>query len=292
MTEETTAPTVQQEPMTPDTSIEQADTANTENTDDSAPSDSGNDTTDASPKKKGGFQKRIEQLTREKYLEAERSRQAEERAAALEARMRELEQGQRDKESGVPTEMPVVENYTTLEDFYRDIAKYVEAQKSQVATKAEQEAIKRFEEQFKQAEEARKTEALRQEVIKRDEIARAKYKDYDEVVDPIGPILQRIPHVWEFITQEEMGVEVAYYLGSNPQKISELRSMAPAQAVRELIKMEQRIKAPPPPKTITKAPEPIQPLTGSTTDTKSSLADLAAKDDITAFVNASRKLRR
>lgn len=87
--------------------------------------------------------------------------------------------------------------------------------------------------------------------------ARAKYEDFDEVIaQPLfSPITQ------EMLFQSPQGAEIAYFLGTNPQEAHRLNTLPPLVAAREMVKLEGRFAVQP--KTVSSAPAPFTPLTGS-----------------------------
>lgn len=93
----------------------------------------------------------------------------------------------------------------------------------------------------------------------REEEARAKYEDYDEVAksDDV-PITREMAAV---ILESEIGPEVAYHLGKNPREAARIAQLSPLAQAREIGKIEAALtSATPPVKKTSSAPEPIRPV--------------------------------
>lgn len=89
--------------------------------------------------------------------------------------------------------------------------------------------------------------------------AAQKYADFADVaLDETLPIA---PPTAAFIGESELGGDIAYYLGKNRDEAEKIAAMSPAAQYRELVKIEQKLTAPPKP---TKAPAPIEPTVGKT----------------------------
>ena len=87
--------------------------------------------------------------------------------------------------------------------------------------------------------------------------AAQKYSDFAEVAlaDDL-PITQPMAAA---IAESDVGGDVAYYLGSHREEAERISQMSAVQQVRELAKIEDKLKAPP---RTTKAPAPIEPVGG------------------------------
>lgn len=144
----------------------------------------------------------------------------------------------------------------TLEKFGFDPEKYAEA-------KAAYEADKRLKEyQSKQRDENQKQVFERVTTDWEEKTAKAedKYEDFEEKVGKLDP---RNPIVLS-IMESEQGADIAYYLGTHTEEAKKIFSLSPASAIREIGKLEAKLSAPTEkPKTPSKAPAPIQPVTGT-----------------------------
>ena len=86
--------------------------------------------------------------------------------------------------------------------------------------------------------------------------AREKWTDYDAVTrNPNVPIL---PDMAEVIRDSDVGPDLAYHLGKNPQEAMRIAQMSPTRRAVEMGKLEARLTAPKPaPK---QPPAPISPV--------------------------------
>lgn len=106
-----------------------------------------------------------------------------------------------------------------------------------------------------------------------------RYPDFHAVVN--NPSLPISEPMAEFITDSDLGAEVAYFLGKNPTKAAEIASLSPIRAARELTRIETELAARPK-ATPSKAPEPINPVGQRGKSTASALPSDA--DDIDTWM--------
>lgn len=218
------------------------------------PSDPSTEETGEEPdEKKGkppkGVQKRLDELTREKY---DQQRRAEAAEARLEKALSLIEKGPIQQPSPTidPNGPPNPDLYPEGEldvNFIRDLTRYEVRQEIQAAR---QEAVHQ------------KTVS---EIEFREEAARSKYADYNEVVSPqnLGPLLQN-QDVFQTLASHEQGPELAYYLGKNPDQVVAIAQMTPYQAAMRIGQLLASITPDAPAKaTPSKAPPPISPIRGS-----------------------------
>ena len=235
------------------------------------------------PKPSKGVQKRLDELTREKYDER---RRADALQAQLERTiaMLEKQQGQpQQTEPAVnPNDAPDPDRYPEGENdrqYIRDLARFEARQEI-----AEQQAIA-----TRQREIA--------EIHSREEAARAKYEDYQAVVTPeaMAPILQRNPRVIDALAQHERGPDLAYYLAKHSEDLSAIAGSSFETALIRIGQLLAAIDAPKTPTadrvpTVSKAPPPIKPIGGGDPPAASfdaKLEALVAKGDFDGW----RKLK-
>jgi len=93
----------------------------------------------------------------------------------------------------------------------------------------------------------------------REEVAREKYDDFEQVAYnsalPITSVMA------ETIQASDIGPDVAYYLGSNPKEAERISRLSPYLQAKEIGKIEAKIADNPPVKKTTNAPPPIKPVT-------------------------------
>jgi hypothetical protein len=223
------------------------------------------------PKKTGGgFQKKIDRLTKqlaesERQLEAARKTEP---AKAAPAPVVDVE--------------PKREDFASDADWMKATAKYIARQE----LKAERE-----EQTKKEADEARKAEfdAYNEKAI----AAKAKYDDWAEVV---GQSITIPPSVHAAVIEMENGPDVAYYLGTHPEFCKELMEMSQSKANGKIWAISEKLAAdegeeeeeteeevePEKPKVEAKPEkkkfEPIKPLGGGSTKSSVRLDQLEMKD--------------
>ena len=198
-----------------------------------------------------GVQKRLDELTRQRH-------EATRRADALEMQLTEalkaLNQGQPPAQHQPhidPNAPPDPQNYRAGDadvDFYRDMARW--------------EARAEIQSMLQQAERAKTVETI----ASREDTARAKYQDYNDVVTPenLAPIRAN-PDLFEVVASHEAGPELAYYLGKNPEEAIALSRMNPYQASIRLGQLIATLspEATAPTRNVSRAPAPISPMRGN-----------------------------
>jgi hypothetical protein len=113
----------------------------------------------------------------------------------------------------------------------------------------------------------REAERQRQETVDayhdREEQAREKYDDFEQVV--YNPSLRITTVMAETIQTSEVGPDLAYYLGSNPKEAQRIAKLPPYLQAKEIGKIEVKLADNPPVKKTSSAPAPITPVTARST---------------------------
>jgi len=124
---------------------------------------------------------------------------------------------------------------------------------------AEALALQRAEELIAKREAAKQQSAVLESYQEREEAARDKYDDFQQVAyNPQLPITNVMA---ETIQSSDIGPELAYYLGSNPKEADRISRMTPLSQAKEIGKIEAKLASDPPVKRTTSAPAPISPVT-------------------------------
>lgn len=222
-----------------------------------APADTQPDAQPQDQPKKGGVQKRIDELTRERY-EAQREaefwrQQAEQRA-------------QQPQQQAAPP--------PKLED-YQDVNQFFEARDAWVKEQTKAEILRETQEQAQrqQFEAQRHQQALAQQQrverfnAQEAEVA-ARYPDYNQAIH--NPLMQQVkqvrPDILETMVDSDHGPEIAYFLAKNPEHLQRVASLPPLAAVREIGRIEQMFMAPQ--KQTTQAPDPVRTVGGKAEATR------------------------
>lgn len=175
------------------------------------------------------------------------SQRARERAQRLEAenealrRLLTQQQPVKEEPAVLTTGEPRAEDFDSHEAWVKASIRY-EAKRLLEEEKAQTETQKRQQSWNDKAQEAR-----------------AKYEDFDEVLQEAPAPSQSVAEV---LAESPLGAEVAYHLATHPDLYRRINSLAPVAAARELGILEATF-APrkETPKTATKAPKPVAPVT-------------------------------
>lgn len=232
--------------------------AKTENTEKQADSEQTEETTDEAKPKGKGFQKRINQLTRN-------VRELERRNSALENEMQE-----RQKPAAEVKGEPKLEDYDDWGKYAKDVAKWeVNQAKGEFAQK--------------QSEEVHRVLAVKAQDEFRDrlETYAEKHDDFHEMVEEIGPLIKG--GALDAIIDSTHGPEIIHHLAKNPEEAEKLSRLSPSAAAREIGRIEERLSTKSVKKT-TSAPAPIKTVTGSSPAT----VKIEDMDNMKDFIKAHR----
>lgn len=203
-----------------------------EETESEAESGAADDKQESKPKGKGGFQRRIDKLTRRIYeLEKER----------------ESPKGQ-NRQTDDPE--PKESEFTDIHAFLKAQAKW-EARQEVRAERAAEE---------KWAEDRRMQQVF-DDYNRGVEALEEKYEDFDEVMESATASIPKAAQI--AIIEHENGPEIAYYLAKHPDEAEELLEMSSTRAVAEIGRIGYQISSASKPKLRTTAPAPIRPLGSS-----------------------------
>ena len=231
------------------------------------------------PKKsKGGFQKRIDELTRRYYEENQRRQQIEQQLSQYQQQLNQTTREQSKPQVQQYGDPDIGLTSDQLQAYEQDLAHWYE--QGVTEQKRQQEEAER-----QQREQQRKVEqhAKVQEKIAS---AREKYPDFEEVVmNPnIPPLSQINEAAYEAMTESENMADVAYYLGRNPHEVLKFQGMSPVQAAMEVAKLERRV-AKPAKTSVTKAPTPPPDVGGKS----GASSDISNIDDIEAWMRERQR---
>ena len=161
-------------------------------------------------------------------------------AKRLAREQRKWERQQAQKPAAAPVEVPPADEFPSVEAY------------------AEALAAKKAQELLQQQEAERQRLALLDAYHEREEKARERYDDFEQVVYntrlPISNVMA------ETIQSSDIGPEIAYHLGSNPKETERISKLSPLLQAREIGKIEAKLADNPPVKKTTNAPPPIAPV--------------------------------
>ena len=168
---------------------------------------------------------------------------------AREQRKWEREQQAKATQPVVKTEVPPIEHFESPDAY------------------AEALAVRKAEELLAQREFQKQQAAVEDAYHEREEEARAKYDDFEQVA--YNPQLRVTDVMAETIKASDMGPDLAYWLGTNPKEADRISRLAPLLQAREIGKIEAKLGTNPIVKPTTSAPAPISPVTARTSGSPS-----------------------
>ena len=192
-----------------------------------------------------------------KRLRREQGKTGKEKDRADRAEAELAERQRKEEQAQTTEEPPKREDYEDYEDFVADNAVFAAKQSYRKEMQADAE---------QKAEQDRKTElnktfAAHEERV---EAYKEKVEDFDEVAygDHILPVMRGAPHLAQLVVESDLGPQIAYHLGSNPEVAEKIAAMPMHLAAKEIGKIEARLEKAPKPKNKSKAPSPIKPVKG------------------------------
>lgn len=229
--------------------------------------------------KKGGVQKRIDKLTADKYAErqareeeAAARKAAEERAAQLQARLEEIEAMRPAPKKETPGK-PKVDDFEDYDDFVEALTDW----------KANATIEQRLAAQQQQSVEAQRRMVLEAKL----EIGRGKYKDFDKVVRS-----ENVPFTNEILdvaASADNTADILYALAKHPSEVARLASLSPISMAVAIGKIDAKMSNRSP---MTKAPAPINPISGGGGKTPSVYDDDISYEEYVRMRRESEKNRR
>jgi hypothetical protein len=194
-------------------------------------------------KGKGGFQRRIDRLTRELHERDQRLDEMQRRLAG--------EKPAAQPQSTTPADKPKLETFQTYEEYVEAVTDW----KLESRIRREQAAVA----EWQQREQQRAaTETWNERVA----AAKKTLPDFDDVMEE-GSDLPITPALQQTILESELGPQLAYHLAQNPQEVARLSKLSPIATAREIGRLEAKLSAdsaPKPTAKTSKAPEPIKPV--------------------------------
>lgn len=228
-----------------------------ETAEDSETSDHSDAENGEKPRKKGGFQRRLERIERERdHWRDEALRNAGKHETKQEAK---------------PAKEEESEPEPKLKDF-ADPDEWATKHSAWIRKETTKEVLATLANQSKADREKTEAEKVNEAWQQKKEAAREKYDDFDEVLDvPLGVDIPRA--MGEAIMTSDVGPDIAYFLGQNPGEAKRIAKLSPVAQSREIGRIEAYIaeldkesdseeeeekppvetKAPPPPKPVKKS---------------------------------------
>jgi len=205
------------------------------------------------PKKKGGFQRRIDKLNAAK-ADAQREADYWKREAlkknATEPAKSEVESKVEKTADGEPK----ADDFENHSDYVRALAEWIADTK--IRERDAKEAKAKLENEHQQKLNTH---------YAREKAFADKTPDYLEALEEVDNFSSASPALSQLVVDSENGPELMYALAKNREEFERINSLPPLAAARELGKFEAKLNAKPseetkPEKKITKAPAPIAPV--------------------------------
>lgn len=232
-----------------DAVIEESD-ADTEADDmdvDAGEDDQKTDEEKAKPKKKGGFQKKLEKQAREIELLREQVARQQQPPSAE----KPVEKSVANSDDPEPKDA----NYDSLTDFYTDHSRWAARQELSAYEK-------RQESKAREAAQRAEFESTVQSFQAKVSDFKKESGDFDEVITEVDDVRLNF-NLQEAITTSDLGPKLMYELAKNRTVLEKIASLPISKALLELGKFEASIsksEAKPEVKTKTTAPQPIKPV--------------------------------
>jgi hypothetical protein len=135
---------------------------------------------------------------------------------------------------------------------------YEEFLEAKAAKKAEEAVDRRLKEQDESRKKQLEQESERERATtwaKRQEAGRKKYEDFDEVAGSEEVVITK--DMAAVIMDSDLGHEIAYFLGKNPDEAERIAELSPSRQAAEIGKLELKLANPAKPSS---APAPINPV--------------------------------
>jgi hypothetical protein len=222
------------------------------------------------PKKKGGFQRTIEKLERDKH-------ELELKNAELSGKLAGKPAGEQEKTAepdGKPVP-PKAGDFDLYEKYLEAQAEYVDSLTDWKLDQRDKERAAREARERSEQEQKRLSEAW----TERCDVARKAHDDFDDVID--SNTVRLTPHLQQAVMDSEKGAELAYVLAKDPEELKRLVKLGPIAVAREIGKIEAKLETKPASHaktTPSKAPDPIKPVGSGSTKTDKPLEEMDYQD--------------
>jgi len=194
---------------------------------------------------------------------------------------------------------PKSDDFKTWEEYEAAKDKYVEDLSDyKVKVAIQEDRAQRAEEAKKQQQESEGRTAA-EKWNKQVESAGQKHSDWDDVVGPIKDLVgkdARFAAGASFLLDSEVGAEILYHLGVNPDEAQSIAAMSPIRQVAALTRIEDSLTkpaesvkkmTPPGPKKVSETPPPPSDLNGRNQLAPDPVRAAIEADDTEAYMEAA-----
>lgn len=189
---------------------------------------------------------------------------------------------------------PRVEEFKTWDEYEAAKDKYVEDLSDyKVKVAIQEDRAQRAEEAKKQQQETEGQKAA-EKWNGQIEAAAKKHSDWNDVIGPVSELVGKDPRFQvgaSFLLDSEVGAEILYHLGANPDEARAIAAMSPIKQIAALTRIEDSLtkpaesaKAPPGPKKVTETPPPPSDLAGRNQLNPDPVQAASEADDMEAYI--------
>lgn len=203
------------------------------------------------PPKENKVQKRIDEITR--------ARRHAEQEADYWRRVAKGEIQQQPQTPAQPEAIPGLPPKPSFDQF-DDYDAYVEALGE---WSAEKTLLARDHKQRQAAAQKERDGVVNSHLDRVDAVRGTKYADWDDVVADASHVRFN-DGTLAAILESDQSADISYHLMKNDAEYQRIIGLSPLQQIKEIARLEDKFKAAPPPKRITQAPTPLNPLGGGT----------------------------
>lgn len=212
----------------------------------------------AAPERKSGYQRRIDELVREREYE----RAEKQRLHDLLARQTQQPATEKAQQPTQGNTAPQIEQFDSYEKYLaayaRWEAKAVYDEQRRLDVEQRQKEQEETQKKTTIAEQHKQLEQQQASLTKMTAEAQKKYADFYETVFEQDPATVPIsPIVAQAIIGQKDGYEVAYFLGKNPAEAQRIAQLSPIEQLVEFGSIKASLKA-----KQSAAPAPISPVSG------------------------------
>ena len=266
-----------EDPASGEESLEETAADETDAADDTTEQESEPNAQEPKPaKKKGGFQRKIEQRD-QRIAELERQLAEKNSPAAkpAETTAKPVAATAAPAQAGVPQGVPQfdkpkpkLEECESLEEFTEKLSDWKADQREFVAKAQEL-----------QQERSKKAALAKEAWETKQADARTRFADYDETLQSTNGI-QLPPYVQRAILDSEHGADIAYSLAKDHAELKRIAQLEPLAAARAIGRLESKFEAsaPKPVKKISSAPEPVRPIASAKSSVTPDVSKLSLAD--------------
>lgn len=228
-------------------------------------------------KARGGFQRRIDELVREREYERAEKQKLFDLLHRQPAQQAPQTQVSPKADDGLPN----LDNFDDYGKYLSAVARYEARQEHAALRKQEEEATAKTRHETEVADQHRRMVEKQTTLRTMTETAEKKYPDFfDKVFNQSPDVMPITPIIGEAILESDIGQDVAYYLATHTSEAQRLAKLSPTAALREFGKIEASL--------ITQqssAPKPITPVSGKQVSSDA----ISDSDDMATYIAKRNK---